>query len=146
MEEISNLMVRNHYRIMELFNMFKLDSESYKPNLEIIMKSLNKFKWELEKHLFIEEKAVFTFYNPKDNEDSNMISDIIKDHKQILEMLDKIEKDLLDKKKIDSFEFEKLLVKHQNFEDRILYPKLEKGLNESQRKIIIERISEKFPE
>ena len=141
MEEISDLMRKNHYRIEQLLKEFKT---IYEKNPKLIFSSFDKFKWELEKHLFIEEKAIFIFYSPKDSEDFDTIPNLVQEHRKMLELLNKIENNLKDKN-VDISELLKLLIKHRNFEDGTLYPKLDRELEDSKKKIIIERLTENFP-
>ena len=141
MEEISDLMRKNHYRIEQLLKEFKT---IYEKNPKLIFSSFDKFKWELEKHLFIEEKAIFIFYSPKDSEDFDTIPNLVQEHRKMLELLNKIENNLKSKN-VDISELLKLLIKHRNFEDGTLYPKLDRELEDSKKKIIIERLTENFP-
>ena len=133
MEEIPDLMKKSHYKIEKLLNEFGKDNSLF-----------NKFKWELEKHLFIEEKAIFIFYNPKDSEDFDTIPNLIQEHRKMEKLLSEIENNLRIKKTIDVSELLKLLVKHRKFEDGTLYPKLNRELDEAKKNIIIERINENF--
>ena len=141
MEEIPDLMKKNHYRIEQLLKEFKT---IYEKNPKLIFSSFDKFKWELEKHLFIEEKAIFIFYSPKDAEDFDTIPNLVQEHRKMLELLNKIENNLKSKN-VDISELLKLLIKHRNFEDGTLYPKLDRELEDSKKKIIIERLTENFP-
>ena len=141
MEEISDLMRKNHYRIEQLLKEFKT---IYEKNPKLRFSSFDKFKWELEKHLFIEEKAIFIFYSPKDAEDFDTIPNLVQEHRKMLELLNKIENNLKSKN-VDISELLKLLIKHRNFEDGTLYPKLDRELEDSKKKIIIERLTENFP-
>ena len=140
---ISSSMKKNHEKIERLLEEFK---KSIGKDMVVIKSKFKKFKWELEKHTFIEEKAIFTFYNPEKDEEgeySNM-ADIEDEHDEILETMSKIEKDL-EEGRVNRFmvsEMQELLKKHQEFEDEFLYPKLDKKLNASQKKIISEKVKE----
>ena len=58
---ILELMVKDHARIEKLIQGLKNSS----PDMLSIKNAFDAFKWEFERHLFAEEKAVFAFYNPK---------------------------------------------------------------------------------
>ena len=63
-------------------------------------------------------------------------------HQNILKEL-KIFKLYIKKKKTFDFEgFKEMLMNHKNFEEANLYPKLEKELPESEKKLIIKRIND----
>ena len=46
----------------------------------IMKKSFNRFEWELEKHLFTEEKAIFTEYSPSDISEGYKMLPVVKKH------------------------------------------------------------------
>jgi hemerythrin superfamily protein len=52
----------------------------------------------------------------------------------------KIVEEDFNKEKIE--DLKKLLIKHQNFEDKFFYPKLDSILNENQREELIKKINE----
>lgn len=55
---ILNLMVKDHRKIEDLLNnLEEKNNEDFDP----MQKAFNKFEWELEKHIFTEEKAIFYF-------------------------------------------------------------------------------------
>ena len=131
---ITSLMLNHHAKITGLLK-----------NMDNTMESFDRFKWALEKHLFVEEKAIFIYYNPTDDEDIinenyAMIPDLIIEHTMILDMLKEMEDDLRNKGAVDSSELQDLLTKHKDFEDDVLYPKLDRALEDSQKIIITERI------
>ena len=139
---ISDLMVQNHKYIKRLFNVFK---KNLKGNNGRVLESFDIFKWEMEKHLLIEEKAIFGFYYSDDSEDYEITLDLIKQHKVILEMLKIIEMDLKNDGVANILEFERLWVKHKRFEDEIFYPELDRKLNNYEKKNIAERIVYSIP-
>ena len=56
--KITAVMVRDHCKIKNLLDDFE---EKTKQDHKEMVKSFHKFEWELEKHLFVEEKAIFIF-------------------------------------------------------------------------------------
>ena len=135
----TKLMVKHHRRIEDLLVLFK---ESTGENFELMSESFDKFKWELEKHIFTEEKAIFKFCDCKDENISTILSDLIKEHDVVLEMLNTLLNDLAIKDKFDVSQPERLLKKHKSFEDSFLYPKLDASLDNSQKSFIIKKINE----
>lgn len=109
-------------------------------------KKFERLRWVLEKHLFIEERAIFTFLRPGDSEDFAAVPELEREHDMILEKMDAIGASL---KKKDSkgitesvTELCNMLIKHKSFEDDRIYPKLDVELDREQKKIILERIRE----
>ena len=139
---VSDLMIQNHGYIKRLFEKFK---RNLKKNNGRVFESFDIFKWEMEKHLLIEERSVFGFYYSDDGEDYEITLDLIKQHKVILEMLKIIEEDLRNKSAVNILEFEKLWTKHKRFEDEIFYPELDRKLNNHEKKDIAERIVYSIP-
>jgi hemerythrin superfamily protein len=134
-------MIEDHIKIEKLMDEFERDV--YK-EYKIMKKSFTKFEWKLEKHIFVEEKVIFTNYNPEDvTEGYRMLPELTKQHNFILNQLSNWRKEIVNKRKIDGFfKFKKALVNHKIFEENEVYPKLDQTLNESDKKLIIDRLNE----
>ncbi|MCJ7697138.1 MAG: hypothetical protein MUO73_02265 [Thermoplasmata archaeon] len=107
------------------------------------MKVFDTFEWELEKHIFIEEKAIFTSYKPTNIvEGYKMVPELIQQHNDILNRLRMMRKNLMWQRPIDYDEFKELILAHKTFEEASLYPKLDQELDVSQKEEIIKKIRE----
>lgn len=139
--DIVEILSKDHCKIDRLLSDFRTNPSSPDSG-----KKFEKLRWKLEKHLFLEERAVFTFLRLEDNEDFAAIPELEREHDKILEMLDVIEKDLgrKDRENLTEnvTELCNLLIKHKSFEDEKIYPKLDVELNERQKKIITKRLGE----
>jgi len=140
-KNILPLMVRDHCKIDKLLDNFEKNIDS-----DIIVKNeaFNKFEWGLEKHLFTEEKAIFTFYKPDDvDEGYKMLPKLTEQHNVIVNQLNNWRNDIRNNQKIQGFyEFKKFLNKHREFEEQDVYLKLDETLTEKQKLTIISRINE----
>ena len=137
---ILDLMVRDHGRITKLLNDVEKDIHN---EVLPLMKTFDSFEWVLEKHIFTEEKAIFTSYNPVNiYEGYKMVPELIKEHNELLNRLRVMRSDLLKKKQSDFAWFKEKLMNHKRFEEETLYPKLDMELNEEQKLMIISRIEE----
>jgi hypothetical protein len=138
---ILSLMKEDHHQIESLIEIL---NDSLGKSYDEIQKHFEKFEWKLEKHIFIEEKAIFTFYEPEDiNLGYSMLPTLMKQHNYILNELNKMRKDVKNRKTLKDLENLKIfLLKHRNYEERDVYPKLEDSLKEEQKKQIIDRINE----
>ena len=134
-------MIDDHSKIEKLMDDFEKDIDK---DYELLKKSFTKFEWKLEKHIFAEEKVIFTNYNPKDlTEGYRMLPELTKQHNYILNQLSNWRKELVNRKKIEDFhKFKKILVNHKIFEENEVYPKLDQSLTESDKKLIIDRLNE----
>lgn len=139
-ETILEVMEKDHDRIIELLNDFGKCIDIDKQNLK---KAFELFKWDLEKHLFTEEKVVFTSYDPKDYEEGyKMIPKLMQDHNKIYTQLKEIEKTIKSDKICEFNEFKEFFLKHKDFEEEKVYPKFDQELDESTKEMIIKRINE----
>ena len=134
-------MIKDHFKIEELIN--DLDEKS-KKDFESMKKSFNNFEWELEKHIFTEEKAIFTSYNPDYViEGYKMLPELTKQHNYIINMLNNWREDIRKKRKIRNiYSLKEFLIKHRNFEEEKVYPKLDEALPEDEKRHIVAKINE----
>lgn len=139
--DILPLMVKDHCKIENLID--KLE-ESTKGDPSAMIKSFNKFEWELEKHIFVEEKAIFTSYNPEDvTLGYKMLPELTKQHNEILNRLNIMRKDVRSRRMIkDVYGFKEFMINHRAFEEKEVYPKLDEALDETQKRRIIDKINE----
>lgn len=135
------LMVKDHCKIEKLLDEFE---ESTGKDHETILKAFNKFSWELEKHIFVEEKAIFTSYSPKDVvEGYAMLPELTKQHNVLLNKLNNMRRDIYRRTKpTDLYGFKEFLVGHRRFEETNVYPKLDQNLDNESKKIILDKINE----
>lgn len=135
------IMIKDHCKIEKL-----LDELEQKTNQEYaeMVKAFNKFEWELEKHVFAEEKAIFTNYNPQDvTEGYRMLPELTKQHNYIVNQLNNWRRDIRNKKTIsDIFSFKQFIIRHKNYEEKEVYPRLDQALTEDQKIKIVEKIQE----
>jgi hemerythrin superfamily protein len=138
---IFEFMVEDHCKIEKLINLIE---EKKGEGFDSITKTFNKFEWELEKHIFTEEKAIFTSYNPKNtSEGYKMLPELTKQHNFILNKLNNWRKDIRNKRMItDIYSFKVFLIKHKNFEEEKVYPMLDKYLTEEDKIQIQSKINE----
>jgi hypothetical protein len=100
---------------------------------------LNIFVWNLEKHIFLEEKILYSVYSVWDGNIEGMF-EILEDHSEIMAFMKKMKTGNFDK--IDIASLRELLEDHFVLEETIFYPSLEKVLNLDQKNIILERAQE----
>lgn len=139
--DILPLMVRDHCKIEKLLDEFE---ESTEKDFRTTLDAFNKFSWELEKHIFVEEKAIFTSYNPKNVvEGYAMLPELTKQHNVLLNKLENMRRDVFRRTKpTDLYGFKEFLIGHRTFEEKDVYPKLDKNLDTENKKIIFDKINE----
>jgi len=138
---ILRLMVKDHQKIE---NLLKNLEEKNNKDFDSMRIAFNKFEWELEKHIFTEEKAIFTSYNPDDiTEGYKMLPELTKQHNFIVNKLNNWRKDIRNKRMIsDFYSFKVYLTRHKSFEEEKVYPMLDESLPEDEKLHIIAKINE----
>ena len=142
-KSILSLMVKDHVKLIDLINKFE---EKSREDFDSMLKAFYKFEWSLEKHIFIEEKAIFTSYNPEDvTEGYKMLPELTKQHNYIVNTLNNWRRAARNKKMISSSEiysFKEFLTRHREFEEQKVYPRLDESLSDQEKQHIVAKINE----
>lgn len=98
----------------------------------------------MEKHFFVEERAIFISYSPADdrNQEYDFFSDLMDQHTAILKILETLKNKLQKREPFDLYELKKLLVAHKNFEEKSIYPVMDQKIDEDEKSSIIDRIKD----
>jgi len=124
-------MLRDHTRIAELLDKIKSGTNS--------ADRFEAFKWELEKHLFLEEKAIFKIVE-EDSAIYPSVQKLLEEHDTILKMVKTIESVLKTEGRIQMGGFQSILEKHRYYEDDFLYPILDEKLDSEHKQEIMHRL------
>jgi hemerythrin superfamily protein len=134
------IMIQDHRRIMNKLTDIKKNQED---NLGTFLEKLNAFEWDLEKHFFVEERAIFTSYNATlIKEGQQLFDEISKQHTSILESVESLRDRLRMNTSIEIGSLVVMLTKHKNHEERNVYPLLDENIPEGEKRFMIERIAE----
>lgn len=137
---ILDLMVKDHIRLMDYL---KDVENNLGRGFGFLSNSFNTFQWNLEKHFFVEERAIFTSYNPDEPDNEyNYFSDLMDQHTEIFETIKLLRKKLQKREPFDLNELKKLLVKHKTFEEKSIYPVLDQEIDDCTKRVIIDRIKD----
>jgi hemerythrin-like domain-containing protein len=134
-------MKRHHAQIEKLLRNFQTKLKSKSSDVTV---AFNSFKFELEKHFFLEEKAIFTFIYSDDKDSNEMKLELLEEHNLILDMIQEVESDLNNDSECELSKITKMLKCHRSFEDETFYPKLDQELDPTKKKQIIDRITNPF--
>ena len=138
-ETILNLMINHHALLEVLFVSFK---DEVKDKTKIAESTLSELTWEMKKHFFAEEAAIFDFPPLKIIGVWTIVEQLKKEHVLMLEDLKYFSDNLSDLSESKVDDFYSLLENHRKIEEINLYPRLDSGLQPLQRQQIIGRISE----
>lgn len=140
-QPIEKLMLQEHRRLNKLIE----ELEAHLDNYEKTKTNFSIFKWNLEKHFFVEEKIIFDMFVNISGEETNDIFHLLEDHVRIMGEIRMLEKRLSNRIKPDLEKLKQRLITHKDFEDKDFYPNLDKRLSLDQKKIISERVKEIIP-
>lgn len=136
---IHGKMLKEHEQIIDMLGDFE---NLLKVNSQASEKSFNKLKWNLEKHFFIEEKILYGVYNSGTEEENAILLSLLKDHKDILWLMNLIEDSFSERAEENIDEIKNILKSHVSVENEFFYPRLDEELDREKRNFILERIEE----
>ncbi len=136
---ILNLMVGHHRMLEALLLILK---ENIDKKSENMMDFFDNFEWELQKHLFTEEKVIFKLCREDFPEICKMVEKVEQEHTVMMEMLEDMRIDLINKSKTDIDGFQDFVARHRSFEESKLYPILDQRLSEEAKKEMVDKIRE----
>ncbi|MHA1969720.1 MAG: hemerythrin domain-containing protein [Candidatus Hodarchaeales archaeon] len=137
---ILDLMVKDHNRLMEYL---KDVENNLGRDFGFLSNSFNTFQWNLEKHFFVEERAIFISYNPRESvKEYSFFSDLRDQHTDILDIIESLRKKLQNREPFDLDKLKKLLIKHKTFEEKSIYPVIDQEIEEGEKVFIIDRIKD----
>jgi hypothetical protein len=137
--KITNLMLKDHLRLLSILHKLETSEE-----FEEKTKIFTKLKEDIEKHFFIEEKTIFSDFSVRKDESAvyNLFLELAKQHTNILNLLESINKDLKNNISPNSLSIRDNLISHQRFEEKLIYPKFDKELDDNQKEMIFARIQD----
>ena len=137
-KSVLRFMLVEHGNLRELLAKFRKDSDE---DLKRALNSFERFKDRHGKHVFIEEKAVFNFSSKVKK--MQILKIIIKQHREILKFIRKIESLLDDEKDATpvTANLQEFLKAHIRLEEKKFYPVIDKELNDKEREKILKKIT-----
>lgn len=138
-DTILNLMVNHHALIETMFVSFKDEAKEGFPRAGV---SLSELTWEMRKHFFVEESAIFDFVPLKSMDVFKTINHLKDEHIIMLDSLKKFSDDLAKITDGQINKFYDLLEDHRRTEEQDLYPRLDKQMRDEQKKHVLLRINE----
>jgi len=138
-DTILNLMVSHHALLETIFVLFRDEAKEKSKRAEA---TLSELLWEVRKHFFTEENAIFDFFPLRSMNVFTMINHLKDEHLVMLDSLKKFSDNLPEITDEEIEKFYNLLESHREIEEKELYPKLDKELREEQKRQVIDRINE----
>lgn len=134
------LLMLKHHRII---NGFLGDFEKVSAKDFNEMKNrFNIFKWNLEKHMFIEEKNIFIVADKNNKVEAFQLKNLLKDHKDITAITENMSEDINNETKPNVSILRELLFAHEGREIESFYPLLDDRLSDEEKGDIINRVND----
>ena len=138
--EILNLMIKDHETLLTYLKNVEIQEKHGKEALRL---AFQIFEWKLEKHLFAEERGIFNALNRDQiGEAYSLFNVLSKQHDMILAMIKHLKQDMKEGKQVQISKLHQMLIDHREYEERNVYPQLDRALNANEKHLMIKRISE----
>jgi len=136
------LMAWDHETINKLLNSYISNIKNDNKNQEELLNDLEELQWLLERHMLLEEKEIFTVVSPESSKESEILDNLLDEHKQILDYLNKI------KQKTDfkssCINLKRFMFEHEKKEQEFFYPRLQILLDDQQLRELEKRMHTRF--
>lgn len=140
-QNISQLMLKDHERLINLFNDFKSIKDTDRKQA---LKLFSRFDNELSGHFKLEESLIKSSFDNIRKEDGTLLpiaTSLRLEHKKILGTLSRISESIRkNEASVDTSDLFLILRHHKNVEERLFYPELDKVLSEKDKSKIFESI------
>ncbi|MCL5018313.1 MAG: hemerythrin domain-containing protein [Candidatus Pacearchaeota archaeon] len=138
MGPITLAMLKQH----AIVNKILLDFEKIPKNDTYYIEKFNLFKWNLNKHVFVEEENIFPVTDKNNKVEMKQLQNLLKDHKDIKGIIRNMEDEISDGKKPNTMFLRELLFSHEGREIKSFYPLLDLRLSPARKRMILNQISE----
>lgn len=147
MSKITEFMGRDHKRLDGIFNEFRRLKDR---DLNKAGNLFSDFKTGLERHIVWEEEILFPAFEDRTGMYSSGPTAVMRmEHRQIKEFLEEIQ-GRIQKQDLHTGEFEEALIRilsqHDQKEEAVLYPWIDRSLSDEERGEIILKIKKSSPE
>ncbi len=136
-ESIAEIMLKEHVIIKSFLRQFEETGDISKSG-----EMLSRFKWTLEKHFILEEKAIFDVLNRLKGDEISEAFELLRDHQQIMELINNLEEGFEGGLTVNLDRLKEMLEKHLEIEGAFFYPKLDKVLDQQTKTEIIQKAKE----
>ena len=135
---ITLAMLRQH----QIVNKLLLDFEKISKEDTYQIEKFNLFKWNLNKHIFIEEENIFPVSDRNNKTEMRQLQNLLKDHKDIRGIIRNLDEEIADGRKPNTMFLRELLFAHEGREIESFYPLLDSRLSSEKKKEIVEKLKD----
>jgi hemerythrin-like domain-containing protein len=139
MNEITTAMLKHH----QIINKILLDFEKVdKKNTQKVSNLFSVFKWNLNKHLFIEEENIFPVADKSNPVEAKELNNFLKDHRDIKKVIESLDDDVMSGMKPNTMILREMLFSHEGREIKSFYPLLDKRLSLKDKLKILQNVKD----
>ena len=139
---VAQVFQMDHDNLIWIINQYFKGKQSHQDNQQ----TLSRFIWAVDRHLYLEEKALVFYLDLKPAENEAMLLQFYREHNEILQQVDKIRKNLeYDPTGIIPIvmnQLKDLIATHKAFEMREFYSKIDQNLGVQDRAKIIKSLNQ----
>jgi len=136
-QSIQSVMLQSH---AEIDKEFKKVEDRLEGDSGFLLATIEEFEFKLDKHFIVEEQAIFSFSHLSEGENKKIISDLLSEHSQMRNIIKEAKENIEETKEIDFEDFGKILRNHIYQENEVLYPNLDRNLNDEEKEFIVNKI------
>lgn len=140
-DSIHKTMLKEHKKILGVVDMLEREIDDYEKTLA----NFNKLRWNLKKHFFVEEHAIFDMFINIYGEETAQIFNLLQDHSRITGLMNEIEWKLKRKIRPSVRMLKEILAEHKRLENKNFYPKLDERFEDAKKLELLKRIREIIP-
>jgi hemerythrin-like domain-containing protein len=129
-------MRKQHMLLNQLLDKYSNSKSKDRHKLKLLFYN---FKWNLEKHIFIEEKIIFNSLKFTNKRQTEIISELIEEHGEIKYLSNRITELLVKSPKPDAETLKNFIMEHETKEVTTLYPQMDRQLTKEEKKDILEK-------
>jgi len=139
MGEITLAILKQHQIIDK--NLIDLQKSS-EEDIHKMIQLFETFRWNLNKHMFIEEENIFPLTDNANKVEMKQLQNLLKDHRDIVEIIKNLYVDIAEERKPNTRILRELLIAHEIREIQSFYPLLDKRLSPGRKKEILLKLKD----
>ncbi|MEK6913472.1 MAG: hemerythrin domain-containing protein [Nanoarchaeota archaeon] len=138
MGEITIAILKQH----QIIDKNLIDFEKTPEGGQMMIKLFETFRWNLNKHMFIEEENIFPVTDDTNNIEKKQLQNLIKDHRDLTEIIKNLSEDIANGRKPNTKILRELLFAHEAREIQSFYPLLDKRLSANTKNEILLKLKD----
>ena len=137
-QTLADIFLEDHEFIKKLLDEFKRFQAIKSQDLQLF----KKIRWIFEKHVFFEEKSLFSWCEFKRSVDEKFVLRLLKEHDKLISLMKQMENEIENLVLVNINEVIGEIDMHIDFEEEFFYEKLDSSLTQKQKSQIKEGLAQ----